>query len=238
MATLKKGSRGSEVKHLQKLLNIKADGIFGAQTQAAVKAYQTAHNLTPDGIVGPNTWRVLNGGPDPEDITIPCEDLKQGAAPHGSMTYGPNSSYTTYAKGGCGVVSFAVCYRALGLAPAGEKATDTIQRLGRYAWEHGYRIKGGGTYASLFKTNGCKSEQIGTQAKIENAVRAGKLVILLIQKGFDNTYGGDGHYVCAYGIQGDRLLLRDVGSSAARRQYCSLAKVKTGLKGAYIITKG
>ena len=237
MATLKKGSRGSEVKHLQELLNIKADGIFGSQTQTAVKAYQTAHNLTPDGIVGPNTWRVLNGGPDPQDIIIPCDDLKQGASPHGSMTYGPDKSYTTYGQGGCGVVSFAICHRALGLAPAGESATQTIQRLGKYSWQHGYRIKDGGTSASLFNTNGCNRQSISGQAKIENAVRAGNLVILHIKAGFDNGYSGKGHYIVAYGIQGDKLLLRDVGSTAARRQYASLSKCAAGLKGAYIITK-
>ena len=32
------------------------DGIFGSQTEAAVRAYQRIFNLTPDGIVGPATW--------------------------------------------------------------------------------------------------------------------------------------------------------------------------------------
>ena len=32
------------------------DGIFGNQTEAAVRAYQQIFNLTPDGIVGPATW--------------------------------------------------------------------------------------------------------------------------------------------------------------------------------------
>lgn len=33
-----------------------ADGIFGSQTENAVRAYQRIFNLTPDGIVGPSTW--------------------------------------------------------------------------------------------------------------------------------------------------------------------------------------
>ena len=32
------------------------DGIFGSQTEAAVRAYQQIFGLTPDGIVGPSTW--------------------------------------------------------------------------------------------------------------------------------------------------------------------------------------
>ena len=50
MNTIKRGSRGPEVKTLQTKLGITADGIFGLKTEAAVKAYQKAHGLTVDGI--------------------------------------------------------------------------------------------------------------------------------------------------------------------------------------------
>ena len=38
----------------------KPDGSFGSRTETAVKAFQTAHGLTPDGIVGATTARMLN----------------------------------------------------------------------------------------------------------------------------------------------------------------------------------
>lgn len=62
MTTLKSGSRGADVKTLQNALHLLADGIFGPLTLEAVKAFQTAHGLTPDGIVGTKTWAALGYG--------------------------------------------------------------------------------------------------------------------------------------------------------------------------------
>lgn len=65
MTTLKNGSRGEEVKTLQKKLNefmpygLSVDGIFGPKTETAVKDYQFHKGLTIDGIVGPKTWAAL-----------------------------------------------------------------------------------------------------------------------------------------------------------------------------------
>ncbi|GAB3952427.1 hypothetical protein GCM10028832_06770 [Streptomyces sparsus] len=38
------------------------DGFFGPTTEAAIKAFQQDVGLAVDGIVGPNTWRVLRIG--------------------------------------------------------------------------------------------------------------------------------------------------------------------------------
>ena len=70
---LKLGSSGNEVKTIQQQLNRIADaypsipkindpnGIFGAQTEAAVKRFQNIFNLAHDGIVGKSTWyRIKN----------------------------------------------------------------------------------------------------------------------------------------------------------------------------------
>ena len=64
---LRSGSKGWQVKRLQKLLREQGllreptmiDGYFGEITEAAVKAFQELHDLTPDGIVGPLTWSAL-----------------------------------------------------------------------------------------------------------------------------------------------------------------------------------
>jgi len=59
MKTLKKLDKGTEVTQLQKLLGIKADGIFGPITEECVKQVQRTHGLEADGIVGPKTWAAL-----------------------------------------------------------------------------------------------------------------------------------------------------------------------------------
>ena len=59
MTTLKKGSRSNEVRILQLALNVKADGIFGSDTQGALTAFQKAHNLTANGICDSTTWAAL-----------------------------------------------------------------------------------------------------------------------------------------------------------------------------------
>lgn len=59
------GSRSDEVRQIQTKLKAwgyytgSVDGIFGTQTQTAVKAFQRSNGLTADGIVGTKTLRAL-----------------------------------------------------------------------------------------------------------------------------------------------------------------------------------
>jgi len=55
----------ADVLALQQALGIPADGNFGTATVAAVEAYQSAHDLTPDGVVGPSTRIALGLGDGP-----------------------------------------------------------------------------------------------------------------------------------------------------------------------------
>ncbi|HEV7544931.1 MAG TPA: peptidoglycan-binding domain-containing protein [Reyranella sp.] len=59
---LKRGSNDPAVRDLQQALKTLGhdpgaiDGVFGASTESAVKAFQQAREITADGIVGRVTW--------------------------------------------------------------------------------------------------------------------------------------------------------------------------------------
>ncbi len=56
---IKIGSRGDAVVTIQKHLGLTYDGIFGRNTEEAVKIWQKNNNLIPDGIVGPKTFEKM-----------------------------------------------------------------------------------------------------------------------------------------------------------------------------------
>ena len=59
--TLRRGDKGELVTELQQRLGM-ADGqtLFGPTTEAAVREFQRALGMVPDGIVGPRTWAALD----------------------------------------------------------------------------------------------------------------------------------------------------------------------------------
>ena len=59
MTLYRKGSRGEVVRQIQIALHLYPDGIFGVNTEQAVKEFQKRNNLNPDGIVGPLTLAIL-----------------------------------------------------------------------------------------------------------------------------------------------------------------------------------
>ena len=64
-ALSKYGSRGEEVRQIQTKLkrwgyyNGNVDGIYGSETQEAVRYFQRKNGLTVDGIAGPNTLKAM-----------------------------------------------------------------------------------------------------------------------------------------------------------------------------------
>jgi zinc D-Ala-D-Ala carboxypeptidase len=76
---LREGAKGKAVRALQTRVAgwypadgrefFALDGIFSAQTKAALAAFQKHYGLTPDGIAGPGTFKVLNALEDEDGST-------------------------------------------------------------------------------------------------------------------------------------------------------------------------
>ncbi len=83
---LKKGSRGNEVKALQRALHLLDDGIFGQLTEERVKEFQKENGLIVDGIVGDKTWAKISGSSSSlqkskrsiNEIIVHCSATKEG----------------------------------------------------------------------------------------------------------------------------------------------------------------
>jgi putative chitinase len=76
---LRLGSFGEDVTKLQVKLGVDPIGKFGPKTEAAVKGWQSAHGLTPDGIVGDGTWAKMFAPvaevPAPQPIVAPAPTI-------------------------------------------------------------------------------------------------------------------------------------------------------------------
>ena len=109
-AVLKQGSKGAEVKEVQRRLKLwgyyngSIDGVFGKGTKAAVIAFQKKNGLTADGVVGKSTYPAL-GMNDSYNLLVNGSSNGSNGANSTSGTNGFSSSdvyllaRTIYAEG-------------------------------------------------------------------------------------------------------------------------------------------
>lgn len=95
--TLRIGSKGNDVKKLQQALGITADGIYGSQTAAAVKAYQKKNGLSVDGIAGNQTLGKLYGSSTTTNKTSTSTATNSGFKPS-ATTYAYKNTVTQKEK--------------------------------------------------------------------------------------------------------------------------------------------
>jgi peptidoglycan hydrolase-like protein with peptidoglycan-binding domain len=92
---LSSGSEGRQVKLLQEALGgVTVDGVFGPETEAAVRSFQSSHGLSVDGIVGPQTSAALRSNNAGSAFIADVSNVVPGAStlPMGSTA---PANYTT-----------------------------------------------------------------------------------------------------------------------------------------------
>jgi hypothetical protein len=90
---LRIGSGGPLVRAVQNQLHDRGfltdapDGIFGVETERAVRAFQSGRKLDPDGIIGPETWKnLIESGLDP--AALPEARAPRSHPPHPFLRIG------------------------------------------------------------------------------------------------------------------------------------------------------
>tara|TARA_B100000683_G_scaffold217865_1_gene213963 strand:- start:1460 stop:3304 length:1845 start_codon:yes stop_codon:yes gene_type:complete len=95
-AVLKRGAKGAKVKKLQYDLGVQpADGDFGPATEKAVKKFQKLYQLKPDGIVGPNTQKMIN-----KTVSISLKDKPEYFKSVPKSDFGAISAFRVSRRGG------------------------------------------------------------------------------------------------------------------------------------------
>jgi peptidoglycan hydrolase-like protein with peptidoglycan-binding domain len=151
------GSEGRQVQLLQQALGgIKVDGIFGPETEAAVRSFQASHGLTVDGVVGPLTSAALRGtgagtafAADVQS-TIPGEASSQTdagpASTQGSQVMGSSSATQTQTSGAstasAPTSAVAQLQHALHLPVDGDFGPETEAAIRRLQARHGLTVDG------------------------------------------------------------------------------------------------
>ncbi len=138
--TLTPGSEGRQVSLLQAALHtVKVDGIYGPETEAAVRAFQASRGLTVDGVAGTATNAALGS---PGSTTVFAADVSPAIPAEPTSSAAPTSSAPASAEPAPSSLSSSpspatapqTAETASGTSSAGttapeEASSDAVQRL-------------------------------------------------------------------------------------------------------------
>jgi spore coat assembly protein SafA len=198
---IKRGDSGKQVEALQDKLVAggfmtsaqvnTGRGTFGPQTEAALKAFQKANNISQTGQLGPTTYAALQKGSAAPGAG---SDTSSGGSTNGIPTLRQGDAASAKVRSvGCGITSATMAINGL----TGKNMTPD-----QFYNKHGFYLTGGMQAAGLKVTemSDLHSGNMNTQDKawdvFKNATRSGK-VVMFAANGQPFTSGSYGHIMLA-----------------------------------------
>lgn len=214
--TLKRGSRGNEVKEVQSLLGgLTVDGIFGKKTEAAVRAFQAANGLKVDGIVGKQTWAALLGETAPEPVFRQPVDYKQYDKKWASVMYSNHGdAKQTIKSSGCGPTAMADIVATL------IDSEVTPVTLAELSLKWGCRTCSDGTAWSFFPKIAdyygfSQYVKSSTLATLKSCLDSGGYIVASMGKGY---WTSGGHFICVWKYDDKYIFANDPASGSRKKQ--------------------
>ena len=128
---LSSGAEGRQVKLLQQALGIGVDGLYGPETEEAVRGFQASRGLSVDGVAGPQTTAALRSGSGTRAFAA---NVKSSTPAESSETASPGEE--------AGGDSVSRLQSALRLSPDGSFGPETEAAVRRLQARHGLSVDG------------------------------------------------------------------------------------------------
>ena len=145
---LSSGAEGRQVQLLQQAIGgIAVDGVFGPETEEAVRSFQSSHGLSVDGIAGQLTLAALRGEggrvfATSFKSTAPGEGASTSTAHTAAVETGEEGSEQSSAGGEASGDSVSRLQKALKLSVDGEFGPETEAAVRRLQARHGLSVDG------------------------------------------------------------------------------------------------
>lgn len=219
----------------QLMIEVDCDGIFGNETLAKTKEFQSKNGLTVDGEVGPKTWCKALSLEKPKYVVKQPVNYKQIDKKWKDIVYTYNGTYSkkqTIGNSGCGPTSMS------DIVATYWDSKITPVEICKLAVDKGYRRKTGGTDGKFFtfvtqKYDGMCLETTSHTYAME-AVKKGHLVIVSVGK---SRWSNGGHYIVLWKISGSTCYINDPYSYSSYKEKAPWSALKKARKKYYIIYK-